>query len=184
VRRIAAFFAGRREPLALHYRVNAERLPLEHWLHTQGGYLLGEVCHFVDTICALGGPAIRVAAVATRANAALNVTLDLADGSVGNVLYTTAGAADVAKERLEVFGAGRTALLQDFAETVLHGAGRPERFRTRARDKGFADEISHFLELVAHGTDADAYFDQVYNSTLATLRAARSLEERRALDVS
>jgi predicted dehydrogenase len=184
VQRIAAFFESRRGPLALQYRVNAERLPDGHWLHGQGGYLLGEVCHFIDTVSALSAPVRRVAAAQTRPHGQMVVTLELGDGSIGSILYTTAGAAELPKERLEVYGDGRVAVLDDFARTDFYANGRSTRFRTRPRAKGFAEEIRHFVGLVARDGGSDALFDQARNSTIATLRAARALEERQALDVT
>src|SRR5258708_36989195 len=42
------FFAGRREPMLIHARVNAGYIPHDHWLYAQGGRIIGEFCHFVD----------------------------------------------------------------------------------------------------------------------------------------
>ena len=45
------FFAGCQTPLSILYRVNAGRVPAEHWIQdaTQGGgRIVGEVCHFID----------------------------------------------------------------------------------------------------------------------------------------
>ncbi len=47
------FFDGREEPLSIIYRVNAAGVPRTHWLFDpdQGhGPIIGEVCHFVDSI--------------------------------------------------------------------------------------------------------------------------------------
>ncbi|HEY8188598.1 MAG TPA: bi-domain-containing oxidoreductase, partial [Pyrinomonadaceae bacterium] len=44
-------FAGRLSPLSIIYRVNAGRIPREHWTQDPtegGGRIIGEVCHFID----------------------------------------------------------------------------------------------------------------------------------------
>ena len=44
-------FAGRQAPLSIVYRVNAGRVPREHWAQDPsegGGRIIGEVCHFID----------------------------------------------------------------------------------------------------------------------------------------
>jgi hypothetical protein len=54
----AGLLAGRSEPLAAHYRVNAGYIPLTHWLHDPeqgGGRIIGEGCHFVDFLTFLVG---------------------------------------------------------------------------------------------------------------------------------
>ena len=51
-------------PLVLTYRVNAGSVPASHWYNDrrQGGRLLGEVCHFIDTCNAVVGvPWVAVA---------------------------------------------------------------------------------------------------------------------------
>ncbi len=56
--RMKAFLAGRSEPLAAHYRVNAGYLPLNHWTHDPdqgGGRIIGEGCHFIDFLTFLVG---------------------------------------------------------------------------------------------------------------------------------
>ncbi|HEY0431983.1 MAG TPA: bi-domain-containing oxidoreductase, partial [Pyrinomonadaceae bacterium] len=44
-------FQGRQSPLSIIYRVNAGRIPREHWTQDKaegGGRIIGEVCHFID----------------------------------------------------------------------------------------------------------------------------------------
>ncbi|MGH9580181.1 MAG: Gfo/Idh/MocA family oxidoreductase, partial [Terriglobales bacterium] len=56
--RLKDFFADVREPLVIHYRVNAGPLPPTHWLRDPeqgGGRILGEVCHFVDFLGFMAG---------------------------------------------------------------------------------------------------------------------------------
>ena len=57
VQRARAHFGGGGGPLVVTYRVNAGMLPQSHWYHDrrQGGRLLGEVCHFIDTCNAIVG---------------------------------------------------------------------------------------------------------------------------------
>jgi predicted dehydrogenase len=180
---IRRFFADRREPLMLSYRVNAGALPATHWIHAEGGRLLGEMCHFIDTIIALTAAPKRVSSVATPAADQTVITLELADGSVASILYTAAGDTGVSKERLEVFGAGRTAVLDDFATTTFHAKGRERRFRTRPRDKGFQQEMARFVAAVREDICGDGAFADARLATLATLRAATSLATREPQDV-
>ena len=57
--RAREIFAGRQSPLSIVYRVNAGRIPREHWTHDpkEGGRIIGEVCHFVDLMQFLTGAA-------------------------------------------------------------------------------------------------------------------------------
>ena len=38
----------RHSPLYINYRMNAGYIPIEHWIHENGGRMVGEACHIVD----------------------------------------------------------------------------------------------------------------------------------------
>ena len=62
--RLVDFLRERKEPLVIHYRVNAGFIPLNHWVHDPvqgGGRIIGEGCHFIDFLSFLvGEPPISV----------------------------------------------------------------------------------------------------------------------------
>ncbi len=188
IARIKQHFADRVDPLTMMYRVNALPIAAEHWIQDAaigGGRIVGEACHFIDVLHALAGsPPVRVSATSlgrhssgiTQDNAI--ITLDFADSSIGTVIYSADGAASLPKERLEVFGAGKAAVMDDFSSTQLHGGGRAKTFRTRRQDKGFAAEMHHFIACVTSGTSGDVGFASARASMLATLQAHRSLALR------
>jgi predicted dehydrogenase len=166
-------------PLALTYRVSAGMLPASHWYHDrrQGGRLLGEVCHFVDTCAALAGEdAIDTVAVgSSRAEAVLAdelaVALRYPSGSVASITYGTGGHPRTEKERVEVLGGGRSAVIVDFREVALDG-GKP----VPARGKGHREEAQAFLRAVRAGSREVAL--PAFASTRSTLQAAASLTRR------
>jgi hypothetical protein len=120
----------------LTFRVNAGRLPDDHWLNDLddgGGRLLGEGCHFVDFACWMVGVlpdrvSCSLAAEPDRPLAAgqsFAVTLTFEDASLATVVYCAAGADGVPKERIEVHARGRSAILNDFRTLTLStGAAR------------------------------------------------------------
>ncbi|MEE3050687.1 MAG: Gfo/Idh/MocA family oxidoreductase, partial [Pseudomonadota bacterium] len=100
-----AHFDGRTEPLAMIYRVNAGRIPLDgaaRWVHDPdvgGGRIVGEACHVIDTMQVVTG-ARPVDLHATGLNpgrsglAAADVvtlTVSFDDGSMGTVHYFSNG---------------------------------------------------------------------------------------------
>ena len=61
--------APRSGPLVMLYRVNAGAIPADSWIQRDegGGRIVGEVCHFVDTLTYLcGGLPVEVQAVAAQ----------------------------------------------------------------------------------------------------------------------
>ena len=109
----------RGEPLVMTYRVNAGPIPATHWTQdptTGGGRIVGEVCHFIDLMQFLTGSAPIEVCASAAGGVALpgdpdNVLIQIrfGDGSVGSIAYVSTGDASYAKERVEVFGGGRSA---------------------------------------------------------------------------
>ncbi len=96
------FFAGRETPLSMLYRVNAGRIPKEHWTQNAeegGGRIVGEVCHFIDLMQFLtGAPPVSVFAESVSAKSSkivdadsVFITLRFADGSNGSYRVSQRG---------------------------------------------------------------------------------------------
>ena len=182
--RMRSFLAPISEPLALHYRINAGHLPSDHWVNDReqgGGRILGEVCHFVDTLMFLAAsPIVEVEARGIGNSGRYSgdnvlVSLRFANGSEGTISYLANGDRAFSKERIEVFGGGSTAVLEDFRRLDLVRNDRTETVRARWRqDKGHRAEWDAFVQSVQHQSAAPIPFEEVVCSTLATLRVNES----------
>jgi predicted dehydrogenase/threonine dehydrogenase-like Zn-dependent dehydrogenase len=173
------FLSTIHEPLAIHYRVNAGYLPPDHWVNDPeigGGRILGEACHFVDFPCFLAGGSpveVQVQCLGNPGQYSMDnllATLKFANGTVGTISYLANGDKSAPKERVEVFGGGAVAILEDFRrlELMRHGKRQVSRSRWR-QDKGHQAEMQAFIDAV-RGTTAAPAFEQIVGSTLATLR--------------
>jgi len=40
-------------PLLIRYRMNAGYIPIDHWVHENGGRIIGEACHIIDLATAM-----------------------------------------------------------------------------------------------------------------------------------
>jgi len=116
-------------PFQMMYRTDAGPLPKEHWIHYEGGRLVGEGIHFVDYAVAIGG--IPTAWDVQPSGDGGAITLTWEDGSVATILYGTFGAKEE-KERVEVMSGGRTLRILDFRRTEI---GK-RVFKTAVVDKG------------------------------------------------
>ena len=173
------------EPLALHYRINAGLLPPDHWVNDReqgGGRIIGEACHFVDLLMFLAGsPIVEVEGQAVGSSsryAGDNVLISLlfANGSQGTVSYLANGDRSFSKERIEVFGGGSAAVLEDFRHMELVRGGRKQVVRSRWRqDKGHRNEWAAFEQAVQRGGESPIPFEEIVCSTLATFRIEESL---------
>jgi len=162
--------------VSIIYRVNAAGVSPAHWLFDpeQGyGPIIGEVCHFVDSIQHLtSSVAVWVEAGALGSTAAgsegdLHLRLGLADGSLAEILYVSSGDALVPKERVEVFGAGRTAICEDYRTWRFYQSRCRKRSGFR-QDKGHREEMQAFVEAVAKGGQAPISFETLRVTSLTT----------------
>lgn len=193
IMQIKSFLAEISEPLVLQYRVNAGYLPPDHWVNDReqgGGRILGEVCHFIDLLMFLcGSPIIEIEAHGLRSTSRYSVDnvlirLQFANGSLGTVIYLANGDRACPKERIEVFGGGSTAVLEDFRWLDLMRDGRTQRLRARLRqDKGHRAEWTAFADWIRSGQKPPISFEEVVCSTLATMGAEESLAIGRPVSV-
>ncbi len=191
--RMKSFLAQVNEPLAMHYRVNAGYLPLDHWVNDPeqgGGRILGEVCHFVDFLAFLAGaPPIEVQTHSLTnpghySNDNIVVSLTFPSGSQGTISYLANGDRSYSKERVEVFGGGAVAVLDDFRRLDLVRHGRKQALRSLWRqDKGHRGEWGAFAAAIRAGGEAPIPFDQILATTLATLRIADARSGGRPMPV-
>ncbi len=190
--RMKAFLAEADGPFTMHYRVNAGSLPNDHWINDPeqgGGRILGEACHFVDFLAFLCGAlpisvhARSVSSLGNNQDVVASVEFD--NGSLGTVSYLGSGDRAFSKERIEVFGAGCVAVLDDFRQLELVRHGKKRSFRSWLRqDKGHAAEWRAFSECIQSRQLAPIPFTEIVASTLATIRITDSLRSGQAEVVS
>jgi predicted dehydrogenase len=194
LRELRDFVSSPPSPVASTYRVSAGRLPPDHWTHDLeqgGGRLIGECCHFIDSLLFVTGSEIEEVhatgygdsqlPVQARDNVA--VTLGFANGSVGSILYVADGSGRVPKERLEAFSASRSAILDDYRALDLFGADGKESRGGRAQEKGHRFEIDAFLRGVEQGR-TPVPLSEVANVSLATLAAVESLRTGQTIRIT
>ncbi|MCA1557582.1 MAG: Gfo/Idh/MocA family oxidoreductase, partial [Acidobacteria bacterium] len=191
-RKAREFFADRQNPLSISYRVNAGRIALSHWIQDPergGRRIIGEVCHFIDFMHFLTGAlTTRVYAEAVRSRNSeapdedsVFITVRLSDGSNGSIAYLSEGDKGLPKERVEVFGEGKSFVLDDFRTATLYRYGREEVMKLRAQDKGQSEEVKLICSVVRQGLSAPISLEDLATSTRATFRILESL--RTALPV-
>ncbi len=171
--------------LVINIRVNAGPIPENSWIHdpsSGGGRLLGEVCHFIDLAQALAGARIRrvytssigLPDPASRLRDNVCVNLELTDGSVASIAYTSKGDVALGKERVEVFGGGVSAVIDDFRTTTVLRNGRADKLETK-QDKGHTEELALFIKMVTAGAPPPISLADLRSASLGTIAALESL---------
>ncbi len=178
--KIRHLFAGRREPMLIHVRVNAGYIPPEHWIHAAGGRIVGEFCHFVDWARFMTGSSIHSVAAAGLPDGTqyrsdnIAVTLKFTDGSVANLLYLANGDRSIPKEFFEVFCQGTIARLNDFRTLELARNGKVQKFKS-VQDKGHRRELQLTIEAIRSGKPSPIPFDELVEVTETTFLVQSAL---------
>jgi polar amino acid transport system substrate-binding protein len=175
---LKSFFEGV-GPLAIAYRVNAGAVAKDSWIQGAegGGRIVGEVCHFIDYLLFLtGAEPVEVFAYRSAAGAdTLTLAVRLSDGSIGNINYFATGDRALPKERIEVFGGGRSAVLDDFRSLETWKDGKRKITKRLSQDKGFDRELEAFVDAARSGSEMPIGFRSIVLTTIATLRVEDSL---------
>jgi predicted dehydrogenase/threonine dehydrogenase-like Zn-dependent dehydrogenase len=164
----------------IQYRVNAGPLEKGSWYshaETEGSRFIGEGGHFIDTVSWwLGCDPLQVsAAAATLDHDNLAVTLRYPGGSIATILYMTKGDPRVPKERIEIFGEGKTALFDNFGRYELWRQGRSSTRRARTMDKGQKEQLRQFVSAVKSGGPMPVALSSLAATTVASLAAQESI---------
>ncbi|MDX2207528.1 MAG: bi-domain-containing oxidoreductase [Gemmatimonadales bacterium] len=187
IRRISGLLEGISQPKVMVMTVNAGAIPRNHWTQDPavgGGRIVGEACHFIDLLRFLARSPIRdVEASALQDGPGgqtigdvATITLRFEDGSLGTIHYLANGHKSFAKERLEIFTAGRILQLDNFRRLSAFGWPGFKRFNLWRQDKGQRHCAAAFVAAVRQGSTAPPIaFADIMEVSQATLAVAAAL---------
>ena len=146
----------RKNPLIMHYRMNAGFIPKEHWIQSEshGGRIIGEACHIFELFnfltdakpISVSVESLNHASDSMASNDNVSVQLRMDDGSCCSLIYTAVGSTAMNKERMEIFFDGKSIVMDDYKE--LKGYGLPISFNQKAGypDKGHEVLLEKFVK--------------------------------------
>jgi polar amino acid transport system substrate-binding protein len=188
------FFAKRTYPLTMIYRINAGFIPKDSWVQQpqQGGRIIGEVCHFIDTMSFLAKALpVKVFAESISSDASnlmidrdnVSITVKFADGSVGTVIYTASGDSSLDKEYFEAHCERSSAIMNNFERVDLFKSGTKNSLKMDGT-KGINNEVAEFIDAVKTGKKMPINFSEIITVTRATFASIESLETGKAIQIS
>lgn len=193
IAKIKAALAKRKTPLIASYTINAGFIPKDSWIQDSaegGGRIIGEVCHFVDTLKTLTGSTVRfVQAACIQSNNKLHTnrdslaaTLSYEDGSIGTIIYHALGHSDYPKERLEVAADEMVMVISDYNQLEIIGR-KKEKMKAK-QDKGFEAEINAFAGSIIKGGPPPIPLMDLIESTAVTFAIQRALATGKTIFLS
>lgn len=185
----AVAFVGQHTPMHITYRVHAGALPDGHWLkdRRQGGRLLGEGCHFIDTCNAIAGEAPRTVYAIGSGEGEVSlqedftVTLGYPSGSQAVITYSAGAPSGAGKERVEVMRGDRAAEIDDFRVLTLRSATTTGIKKYKPADKGHLSEFVAFRAAIKGGRDEEDLARSAMETSRVALAAIESLMTGQAI---
>ncbi len=178
-------FGANAGPLEVLCRVNAGLIELDSWYQDdeEGGWrIVSEGCHWLDLMCYVTGSAIASVsarmiqgATAGTANDNCIAVLTFANGSIGTLAYLANGDARYPKERIEVFGQQKTAVIENWTQAVLYVNGARKKVHPRGTGKGHSKEFEAFLSAVRNAGESPIELASSLNVSRAALAIQESL---------
>jgi predicted dehydrogenase/threonine dehydrogenase-like Zn-dependent dehydrogenase len=171
-------------PLNISATMNAGALPAGHWTRdpeSGGGRVVGEACHLADLAVYLSAAPITAVCMNTLGDEAEDggddnalILLRMANGSQAALHYFSNGASAYPKERVEIFGGGRTLVLDNWRRIEGYGFARFRSMSLR-QDKGHKEECRRVAAWVKEGRPPPGSIAEALNVTEAMLAARESL---------
>jgi len=147
-----------KQPMLIIYRVNAGKLPGDHWTKTAegGGRVIGEACHMFDLFNYFTeNDAVEIKAVPLGNPVSLedfSSSLVYQNGSLCTLHYFTVGAKDLPKEYIEIHQGQNSIIIDDFKSARFYGNCLQSKLMSRRlvqlpkQNKGHAEELAAFAD--------------------------------------
>lgn len=187
---VKKFIGDSHPPLTMMYRISAGHISADHWTQTEegGGRIIGEVCHFIDLLQYFAGSNpvnVHAASIETADESLVQqdntvITVKFEDGSVGSIGYFAEGGRSMPKERCEILGGGRSAVIDNFSKVEFF-----DRLRRKTRKftgKGHSEEMAEFVTAVKNGMPAIEMKSQIA-TTLATFAVIESIRSGKSISI-
>ena len=175
--------ASRTAPAVVHCRVNSPGISGDYWMADPGigGAILGEACHFVDLMSwMLAAEPTQVSAYTLPSTmkdpvGANNLVASFlfADGSIGNLTYSTIGSKTSQGELVEAFQLGLGITSQNFRRLSING----QISRTTSSwlpKKGYERQLVAFIDAIRNGTSPQVTVIDGVRASIACIRALES----------
>ena len=183
VQKMKQLTANRSQPLAMIYNVNAGMIPRDHWSQTRdqgGGRILGEGCHFVDTLRYLAGAPIVNATTHFAKQGGeviddiVSISLSFADGSIGTVHYFANGNKALERENIDLYCGEAILRMNNFRTLTGYRWPKFKKEKLKRQDKGHTAEVADFISAIELGQASPIPHEEIADVTEVCFQADES----------
>lgn len=176
---------------SVYYQINAGFIPMDKWYQSpeQGGRIIGEVAHFVDTLQYLMDAeptevfanSTSVAGMPEQDNTF--ITIKFNNGSTCVLAYLADGDKNYSKEKILITGYRTNIEFDNFKSVTVYKDGRSSKKKFLTIDKGQKQEMSVLVDSVKSGT-LPVSFESLLLNTYTTILAIESIKTQTSFKIN
>lgn len=144
------------QPIILTYTFNAGYMPLNHWVHNDGGRFIGEACHAIDLCSYFIESKIvnwkRTQMISNNKSYKKTdnqvLTINYECGSIATIIYHSTGSKEYEKERIELNQGGQTIIQDNFKKTTFFEENKIIVKESKTIDKGYQKALLSMYESI------------------------------------
>jgi predicted dehydrogenase/threonine dehydrogenase-like Zn-dependent dehydrogenase len=168
-------------PYSVYYQVNAGFIPMDKWYQSpeQGGRIIGETGHFIDTIqFLLDADPVEVYASSTKVSGMPDqdnsfITVKFSNGSTCVLAYLADGDKNYSKEKILITGYRTNIEFDNFKSLAVYKDGKSSKKNFLAIDKGQKTEMAILADSIKSGNSPISINSLLLN-TYTTIMAIES----------
>ena len=172
-------------PYSIYYQVNAGFIPKDNWYQSpeQGGRIIGECCHFIDTLqYLLDAEPVEVFASSTEASDMPEqdnsfITIKFSNGSSAVIAYLSDGDKNYPKEKMLITGYKTNIEFDNFKSVSVFKNGKSSTKKFVMIDKGQKQEMQVLTDSIKSGKMPVPMETLLLNS-YATIKAVESIKTK------
>ena len=176
---------------SIYYQVNAGYIPMDKWYQfpEQGGRIIGEAGHFVDTIQYLvDSDPVEVFANTTTVASMPEpdntfITIKFKNGSSCVIAYLADGDKKYPKEKILITGDSTNIEFDNFNNVINYQNGKTIKKRFLINNKGQQEEMNELINAVKSGNNP-VPFSSLALSCYTTLLAVESIRTKESYSIS
>jgi predicted dehydrogenase/threonine dehydrogenase-like Zn-dependent dehydrogenase len=178
-------------PYSVYYQINAGYIPKDVWYQSeeQGGRIIGEACHFIDTLqYLLDAEPVEVFMNSTNTGDMPEqdnsfITIKFSNNSTCVIAYLADGDKKFSKEKILITGYRTSIEFDNFKKVTVYKDGKKHAKKFFTIDKGQKKEMSEFANAVKKGI-APISFRSLILTTYTTILACESLKSKQNYKIS
>ncbi len=157
---IRNFTSERINPLFITYRMNAGYAETDHWIHEDGGRIIGEGCHIIDLMTSfVNDKIVSISCESLNPNNSKFISSDnksfiikYNDGSIANVQYFSTGSSKISKEYMEIHFDNKSIIMDDYKSLKGYGV-KINELKSSISSKGHKEQLIAFYDSLKGNTN-------------------------------